>query len=103
MIEVLIFQLHIVGAVYAFTKNWQSGGLKSGLMSLVLIVLVFFTLWAITGTLAYTVYPESWKTVYFNHNTLSLLLLFIPMSIMFYYFFVKAKTKQEPRKNTPAL
>jgi hypothetical protein len=52
MIEVLIFHLHIVGVLYAFTKRWQEDGIKEGFLAIGIIGLVFAIGWAITGGLA---------------------------------------------------
>jgi hypothetical protein len=89
MIELLIFHLHIIGVLYAFTKNWQTRGIKDGLLAIAIIGLMFAIGWALTGTLAYQIYPSSWDSIYFNYDTLSLVLLLIPESIFFYHFFIK--------------
>lgn len=94
MIELLILFLHFLGALYAFTKNWQQDNAKSGLMSVVVIGLVFTIGWALTGPIANILMPESLETVYFTKDTLSLILLFIPECIFFYFFFVKEGPKQ---------
>ncbi len=91
MIEIFIFHLHIIGALYAFTKNWQSKGIKEGLLAVALIALVFTIGWALTGTIAHTVYPSEYDTIYFNRDILGLILLLIPESVFFYYFFVRDK------------
>jgi hypothetical protein len=91
MIELLIFHLHIAGALYAFTKNWQAKGVKDGLLAVALITLVFTIGWALTGTIAHAVYPQSLNTIYFNSDILGLLLLLIPESFFFYFYFVKDK------------
>lgn len=91
MIEIFIFYLHIIGALYAFTKNWQSKGLKDGFLSVALIALVFTIGWALTGTIAHAVYPTEYNTIYFNSDILGLVLLLIPESVFFYYFFIKDK------------
>lgn len=91
MIELLIFHLHIIGATYAFTKNWQSGGLWDGILSVLIIGLLFAIGWALTGTLAYTLMPQSIETQYFTRDTLSLILLLIPEIFFFYQFVMKDK------------
>ncbi|MBX3042574.1 MAG: hypothetical protein KIT33_00615 [Candidatus Kapabacteria bacterium] len=91
MIEILIFYLHIAGALYAFTKSWQNVSLKEGFMAILMIGLFFAIGWALTGTLARLIYPDSWNSIYFSSDTLSLVLLLIPEIIFFYFFFIKAK------------
>jgi len=91
MIEIFIFHLHIVGALYAFTKNWQTGGIKSGILSLLIIGLIFTIGWALTNPLAWMIMPQKWSSIWFSQDTLSLVLLLIPESVFFYIFFVKDK------------
>lgn len=92
MIELLIFHLHIVGALYAFTKNWQSRRLRDGVLAVIIIGLFFTIGWALTSPIARFIMPQSLESIYFTRDTLSLVLLVIPESIFFYYFFFKDKT-----------
>ena len=92
MIEIFIFYLHIVGALYAFTKNWQTGGLKGGILALLIIGLIFTIGWALTNPVAWWIMPDKWVSIWFSQDTLSLVLLLIPESVFFYIFFVKDKT-----------
>ena len=89
MFELLIFHCHIVGALYAFTKNWIRRSFKEGMLSLGIIGLIFTIGWAITSPVAQFIMPDKWVTIYFSKDTLSLVMLFIPESIFFYLFFVK--------------
>lgn len=95
MIEILIFHLHFVGALYAFTKNWQKHSTKEGILAVLIIGLVFMILWALTGPIARIIMPQAWETIYFTRDTLSLVLLFIPESFFFYLFFLKDKPQKE--------
>lgn len=88
MIEVLIFHLHIVGALYAFTMRWQEDHLKEGVLAIALIGLVFAVGWAITGTVAHLITPDGGFTPWFTADTLSLVLLFIPEAFLFRAFFL---------------
>ncbi|MDD3125508.1 MAG: hypothetical protein PHV24_06765 [Candidatus Kapabacteria bacterium] len=94
MIEILIFHLHIVGALYAFTKNWQRNSFKEGILALLVIGLIFTVGWALTGPIARLVMPDSANSVYFSQDTLSLILLFIPEFILFYHIILKDKPTQ---------
>lgn len=89
MIELIIFHLHILGALYAFTKNWQKDSIKSGILAVLLIALLFVIGWALTGTVARLIYPDSWNTMYFNQDSLSLVLLLIPEYFFFKVYFLK--------------
>lgn len=89
MIELIIFELHIIGALYVFTKNWQNDSVKEGLLAIIIIGLMFSIGWALTGTLSYAIYPDSWNTIYFNQDSLSLILLIIPELLFFRFYFMK--------------
>jgi len=95
MVELFIFQLHIIGALYAFTKNWMRGTIKDGFLALAIIGLVFTIGWALSSPIANLIMPAAWNTIYFTIDSLSLVLLFIPESIFFYLYFVKEREPAE--------
>lgn len=99
MIELFIFYLHVLAGLYAFTKNWQSLSAKDGFLAVTVFALMFTIGWALTGTLSYKIYPTAWDTIYFNHNTLSLVLLAIPESFFFYHFYFKSEFDLTESKN----
>jgi hypothetical protein len=78
--------------LFAFTKNWQKDSLKEGVMAVLIIGFFFAIGWALTGTLAFYIYPESWNMLYFTRDTFSLVILIIPEIIFFYKFFIKDKS-----------
>lgn len=89
MIEVFIFFLHILAALYAFTRAWQEDHVKEGLLAIGLIGLVFAIGWSITGTVAHLIMPGGTGVYWFTADTLSLVLLFIPEAILFRVFFLQ--------------
>jgi len=91
MIEILIFHFHIVGALYAFTKNWRRQGIKEGILAVLIIGLIFVIGWALTSPIAWAIMPKQWASIWFTQDTLSLILLFIPECFFFYFIFVKDK------------
>ncbi|HAW08563.1 MAG TPA: hypothetical protein DCW42_05240 [Bacteroidetes bacterium] len=96
MIDLLIFHINIIVAIYAFTKNWQKGSTKDGVLAILLIGLIFTIGWALTASFAYAIWPKKWNTLYFTHDTLSLVLLFIPEIFFFYHFFFNDKSRNLP-------
>jgi hypothetical protein len=99
MIELLIFHLHILAALYAFTKYWQHRGFREGILAIMVIGLLFSIGWAMTGTLAHYIMPSKWNTPAFNQDTLSLIVLVIPEAFFFYHFILKDKrTEMEENK-----
>lgn len=89
MIEIIIFELHLLGTLYAFVRSWQSNGIKEGLMAVAIIALFFSIGWAITGTVASFIYPDNWNTIYFTQDTLSLIMLLIPEAIFYRFYFLE--------------
>lgn len=91
MIELLIYHLHIVAALYAFTKRWQVEGLKGAFLSLGICVLVFTIGWSLTGAIAHQIMPGPYAPgTFFTGDTLSLVLLLIPEIAFFWFFFVRS-------------
>jgi len=88
MIELFIFHLHIIAALYIFTKNWQKQSAKEGLLGIAIFALFFAIGWAITGTIAHLIFPNSLDSIYFNSDSLSLIFLAIPETFFFYHFFI---------------
>ena len=102
MIELVIFYLYFVLVIYAFTKYWQSSGVKDGVLAITVVFLIFIIGWAITGSLANLLYVDSWTSLFFNRDTFSLCLLVIPESIFFYFYFFK-EDKNSKQKETDNL
>ncbi len=99
MVELLIFHLHIVAVVYAAVKNYQNRGIKDAVLALGVIGLVFAIGWAMTGTLAYYIYPQDWNSIYFTSDSLALLLLVIPEAIFFKLFFLQDKPELDTKES----
>jgi len=89
MIEIFIFQIHIIAVLYAFTKNWMKGGFKEGILAVLILGLLFIIGWAITNPLANLIYPDNLKSIWFNQDTLALVILIIPESVFYYFFYIK--------------
>lgn len=95
MIDILIYHLHVVGVLYAFTVRWQQEGLKSGLLAVATCGLVITILWAMTGPIARTIMPASQPGDLFTSDTLSLVLLLIPEYFFFRAFFLRSQSLAE--------
>lgn len=95
MLDLLIYHLHIVGVLYAFTKRWQTEGMKGGLLAIGICGLVFTIGWSLTGTLARLIMPDTAGTSWFTSDTLSLILLFIPEIVFFWIFFVRDRAGEK--------
>ncbi len=107
MIELIIFYLHFLAALYAFTKRWQAAGLREGMLGALIFALAFTILWSITGPIARIIIPNSVTTViilpnnsaiyvpgyapWFTRDTMSLTLVAIFDAVFFYLFFLRDK------------
>lgn len=89
MIDLLIYHLHLIGAAYAFTKRWQDEGVRSGLMAVILIGLVFTIVWALMGPIARLILPNSAAGDILTSDTLSLLLTLAVEAPFFLVFFLR--------------
>lgn len=92
MIDLLIYHIHIVAFLYAYTRRWQEEGIKGGVIAVSLCALVFIILWSITGPIARLIMPTEPKVGdIFTRDTLSLVLLMIPEAVFFVVFFLRAQ------------
>ncbi len=94
MIINAIFLLHILAALYAFTKRWQDANVREGFLGIIILGLAFTILWAITGQAARLISPEGGYASWFDRDTISLVLVGILDGIFFFFFFLKDKEKQ---------
>jgi len=94
MIINAIFLLHIVAALYGFTKRWQEANIREGLLAVLIFGLAFTILWAITGQVARLVSPPGGFSWWFDRDTISLVLLGILDGVFFYFFFLKEKQEE---------
>jgi cytochrome c biogenesis protein CcdA len=74
MIELIIYHIHIVAILAAFTIRWQREGVKAGLLAVALCGLAFTIVWALMGPLARLLMGDAGQTDdLFTSDTLSLL------------------------------
>jgi hypothetical protein len=101
MIDLIIYHLHIVGALYAFTMRWQRDGIKGGALAVATCGLVFTILWAVTGPIAYALMPALASSPIFTADTLSLVLLLVPEIVFFRVFFLRTSesAERDPAQN----
>ncbi|HEY6906469.1 MAG TPA: hypothetical protein VI230_03335 [Ignavibacteriaceae bacterium] len=92
MISAFIFFLHLIFALVIFTKKWQSENLKSGILNLGLIGVLFAVGWSITGIIAKIVMEEKGLGLYFDRDTFSLTLLTIG-EYFFYRIYYREPTE----------
>ena len=86
MIDLLVFYLHTIACVYAFTKFWQEEGFVGGVLSVGFIAIIFSTGWAISTLLLSYIFPQEGFAAWLNRDTLSLVVLTIGESIFYFYY-----------------
>jgi len=87
MIAAIIFIAHIIFALIVFIKKFQSDGLLTAGMNLVLIIILFAVGWTVTGLISKLLMtPEGFGTE-FNRDTFSLFLLTIIEAIFYSYYY----------------
>lgn len=84
MITAFIFFAHFVFAIIIYTKKWQDEGIKSAILNVVLIGILFSVGWSITGIVAKLVMEQKGFGLQFDRDTFSLTILTIGE-----YFFYK--------------
>jgi hypothetical protein len=77
MISALIFFLHLIFALVIFTKKWQDENVSSAMLNIGLIGILFAVGWSITGMTVKAVFEPEGFGIYFDRDTLSLVLLVI--------------------------
>lgn len=96
MIELVIFHIHAMAGLYAFTKRWQEGKLREGLLAIAIFFLVFIIMWTLTGQIVKALMPPEGFTTWFTRDTGSLALVIIPDLIFFKVFFLNDQSEVKP-------
>ena len=86
MIDIFIFLLHAVVAVWVFMKRRQEEGTKEGFLAVGFMALMFTVFWTISSFLLQFVVPPEGLGLLLDRDTLSLVLLTI-FEVVFYYVF----------------
>lgn len=91
MITAIIFAAHIIFALIVFTIKWQDENLKSGLINLSLIGVLFAVGWSISGIIAKLIMKPEGLGLYYDRDTFSLTILTIA-EYFFYKFYYREET-----------
>jgi hypothetical protein len=98
MIIVIIFYLHVLAGVLAFTERWQDDGMRGGITVLGFMGLVFAVGWTIVGLFMHFIAPRGIPKV-IDADSMSLLLLLMIESAVYYFYFFKG---EKPKDNQQA-
>lgn len=94
MAELLVLYLHLLAALYAFTKRWQEEGLGAGLLAAAFIGLFFVWVWTLTGALASAVIASPMVTPWLSRDGVGLLLPLPLEAALFAHFFLRKAPEQ---------
>lgn len=94
MIAILVFYLHIVGAVYAFSKGYVEHKLVDAFMSLAFVAIIFSVGWTLAGFIVRFFFPEQGLGTWFDNDTVSLILVTLFEAILYGTYFFKQHQKQ---------
>ena len=90
MIDLLIYHIHLVAFLYAFTMRWQREGLAGGFLALALCGLAFMIVWALMGPIARLLMPGVAEPGdLFTSDTLSLVLPWVVEVPFFFAIFFR--------------
>ena len=95
MVTLFVFYIHTVGAVYAFTDQYQEEGIGAGTLAVAFMGIVFSVGWSISTFILKFLISEKGFGVYFNRDALSLAILTAGEAV-FYYLYLKGMKKKEP-------
>ena len=84
MVSILIFYIHTVAAVWLFTKRWQEGDWKEGVLAVGFLVLIFAVGWSMSTFILKLFMDEKGFAVWLDRDALSLLLLGVMEAVFFY-------------------
>ena len=91
MIPVLIFWIHIIGAVYLFSKRYSEEGLGEAFLSLGFAAIVFTAGWTLSSFVVHLIFGVKGLNAILNSDTLSLILLTILEAIFYRMWFARSK------------
>jgi hypothetical protein len=95
MIAIIIFYLHIIGAVYAFSKGYFDHKLADAFMSLAFVGVIFSVGWTMAGFIVNFIYPEEGFGTVLDPDTVSLLLVTLFEAILYGTYFWKHRDAAE--------
>jgi hypothetical protein len=96
MIISLILAAHLVFGLVIYTKKWQEEGIKSAVINLVLIAILFSVGWSVVTIPAKLIMEPKGLGIFFDRDTFALTIL-AAAEFFFYkiYYFPAEKDKEE--------
>ncbi|MBU2444271.1 MAG: hypothetical protein KJ666_01690 [Bacteroidetes bacterium] len=97
MITAFFFYIHIIFALYVFTKRWQEESLGAAFLVLIFIGIIFSVGWTLSYFLVSLIIEPEGFGKFYNRDTISLTLLTI-LEFFFYSFYFKGRIMLLPKK-----
>ncbi len=89
MVELLVLYLHLVAALYAFTKRWQERDLAEGVLAAVFIGFMFLLGWGLSGAVVRALISTPHLTPWLSRDGLGLLILLPAEAVLFAALFLR--------------
>ena len=89
MIGIFVFYLHIIGAVYAFSKSYVEHKTADAFMALAFVGVIFSVGWTMAGFIVKFVYPDEGFGAFLDPDTVSLMLVTVFEAILYGTYFWK--------------
>ena len=83
MVALFVFYAHVIAAAALFTKRWQDGDLKEGILAVVFLALIFSVGWSMSTVILKVFVSEKGFAVWLDRDALSLLLLAVGEALFF--------------------
>jgi len=93
MIAILVFYLHIVGAVYAFSKGYVEHKLVDAFMSLAFVGIIFSVGWTLAGFIVRFLFPDQGLGPMLDSDTISLVLVTLFEAVLYGTYFIRQKRR----------
>jgi hypothetical protein len=93
MVAVFIFYIHVIFLVYVFTKDYLEDGFVTGLLSAILIVVIFSVGWTLTEFVMGFFMSGEGLGLLFPRAAFSLVLLSIAEGIFYKFYFSRKASK----------
>ncbi|PID59812.1 MAG: hypothetical protein CR986_04520 [Ignavibacteriae bacterium] len=98
MVIAFIFLLHIVFIIYVFIKRTKKDSIKSALIDLTLIIILFSIGWSLSTMITKLFFGPSGFGKHFDRDTISLTLLTITEFFFYKMYFKDMFTSDEMEK-----
>lgn len=93
MIAVFLFYIHVIFALYVFTKRWQEEGLGAAFLILIFVGIIFSVGWTLSYLVSSLIFPPEGLGKFYNRDTISLTIVTV-FEYFFYSNYFRAKLKE---------